>query len=232
MPRQLHELRERLLRAGVAPRHVRRYLVELSDHLADLIAEEQRNGLARPAAESAALARLGDTEHLAQAMIRQPQLRAWSARAPWAAFGLVPIAVLAAAYAAALTILWTGWNWFLPGMDSPFGHQTTGLAYYYFTAGRALYYTAPLLVGWTISIIAARQRISIWWPAPGFALLACIAATVRVYAARSPRGGANVGIGLGLHNGYASLVPALIVFCVIAAPWVAWRMSTAPRVGS
>ncbi len=32
----LHELRERLLRAGVAPRHVRRYLIELREHWADL----------------------------------------------------------------------------------------------------------------------------------------------------------------------------------------------------
>jgi len=31
------ELRERLLTAGIAPRHVRRYLAELSDHLDDLI---------------------------------------------------------------------------------------------------------------------------------------------------------------------------------------------------
>jgi hypothetical protein len=38
------ELRERLLRAGVAPRHVRRYLRELSEHLADLRAEEERAG--------------------------------------------------------------------------------------------------------------------------------------------------------------------------------------------
>ena len=38
----LRELRERLLRAGVAPRHVRRYLTELREHWADLTAEEGR----------------------------------------------------------------------------------------------------------------------------------------------------------------------------------------------
>ena len=31
-PTQFPELRERLLRAGIAPRHVRRYLTELTDH--------------------------------------------------------------------------------------------------------------------------------------------------------------------------------------------------------
>ena len=42
MPKHFHELRERLLNAGVAPRHVQRYLKELADHLADLRAEEVR----------------------------------------------------------------------------------------------------------------------------------------------------------------------------------------------
>ena len=44
MSKPFGELRERLLRAGVAPRHVRRYLNELDDHLADLRAEEERAG--------------------------------------------------------------------------------------------------------------------------------------------------------------------------------------------
>ncbi|MGC2619130.1 MAG: permease prefix domain 1-containing protein [Acidobacteriaceae bacterium] len=227
MPRQFPELRERLLRAGIAPRHVRRYLAELNDHCADLTAEEQRNGLSRAAAESAALARLGDTESLAHAMMSQPQLRAWSARAPWAALGIAPVLAVAALYAIALAILWTGWHWFLPNATTPFGHQTTGVAYYYFTAGRALYYTAPLLVGWGISVMAARQRIHPGWPAFGLALLAGIGATVGVYASRSTGGANHVAIGLGFHQWYAAMVPALIVFSFIAAPWVAWRLAGA-----
>src|SRR5436190_18436822 len=41
MAEPFHEVRERLLRAGGTPRHVRRYLTELADHLADLRAEEE-----------------------------------------------------------------------------------------------------------------------------------------------------------------------------------------------
>src|ERR1700730_5057535 len=63
MAKPFHELRERLLRAGVAPRHVRRYLAELADHLADLRAEEERAGALD--AERAALARLGGIDALA-----------------------------------------------------------------------------------------------------------------------------------------------------------------------
>jgi len=54
----LRELRERLLRAGVAPRHVRRYMTELHEHWSDLTAEEERAGRNRADAEAHALARL------------------------------------------------------------------------------------------------------------------------------------------------------------------------------
>ena len=86
MAKPFHELRERLLRAGIAPRHVRRYLTELSDHLADLRAEEERAGRSRADAESAALGRLGGMDTLAKAMIEQRQFRSWSVRAPWVVF--------------------------------------------------------------------------------------------------------------------------------------------------
>src|SRR5260370_12644022 len=90
-----HEFRERLLLAGVAPRHVRRYLRELRDHLADLTAEEERAGRSRAEAESAAMVRLGGMDDLAKAMIEQRQVQSWIARAPWAVFCLVPLLSLA-----------------------------------------------------------------------------------------------------------------------------------------
>src|SRR5436853_7404247 len=98
MAKPFHELRERLLRAGVAPRHVRRYLKELADHLTDLRAEEERAGRSRADAEAAALVRLGSMNDLAKAMIEQRQFQSWSARVPWAVFACAPIFVLAMAY--------------------------------------------------------------------------------------------------------------------------------------
>ena len=121
MARLLDELGERLLRAGVAPRHVRRYLRELGDHLADLRAEEEHAGKSRADAVSAALARLGEMEDLARAMMEQSHLQSWSARAPWAMCGLAPLFVLAAAWFVALFILWSGWQIFKPEATSPFG---------------------------------------------------------------------------------------------------------------
>ena len=45
MPQPRFErLSERLLHAGIAPRHVRRYVRELGDHFDDLVREETAGG--------------------------------------------------------------------------------------------------------------------------------------------------------------------------------------------
>src|ERR1700690_1731606 len=106
MPKSFSGLRERLLRAGVAPRHVRRYLAELADHLADLIEEEKRSGRSNADTESAAFARLGGMDALCDAMTERRQLKSWCARVPWAMFILAPTVALAGAYLAACLILW------------------------------------------------------------------------------------------------------------------------------
>jgi hypothetical protein len=153
MAKPFHELRESLLRAGVAPRHVRRYLSELTDHLADLATEEEHAGRSRTDAESAALIRLGGMDELAEAMIEQRQFQSWCARAPWATFGLAPLLVLAAAWFIALFILWSGWQTFMPWADTPFGtlprpHRIFDFANVYFQFDRAFYFGAPILIGW------------------------------------------------------------------------------------
>jgi len=51
---QFSELTERLLRAGVALRHVRRYVNELRDHFDDLLREEMGGGATRDDAMHAA----------------------------------------------------------------------------------------------------------------------------------------------------------------------------------
>jgi hypothetical protein len=56
-------LRDRLLTAGVSPRHVRRYTAELSDHITDLEAEARSAGHPQPG--ESALERLGRPDDLA-----------------------------------------------------------------------------------------------------------------------------------------------------------------------
>jgi hypothetical protein len=232
MPRLFDEIRERLLLAGVAPRHVRRYLSELGEHLDDLRAEEVRAGRSREDAESAALARLGGVEELSRAMIERREFQAWCARAPWATFGLAPLLVLAGAYLAACLILWSGWRIFLPGADSPFV-RIDGLTIVYFGIGRDLYSYSPVLIGWGLALVAIRQRVRAVWPAVGMAVMALIAGTAQVHAghpvAAGEAGRISMGLTLGssIQDALHCLLRALAVFAVAALPMVVWRLRRA-----
>lgn len=83
-------LRSLLLKGGVSPRRVRRLLEELRAHTSDLCAEQERDGLDKPAALQAAVRRLGTEESLAQQMLSRRELLTWSRRWPWAVYGIAP----------------------------------------------------------------------------------------------------------------------------------------------
>ena len=232
MPNPFHnlreDLRERLLRAGVAPRHVRRYLAELADHLADLRAEEERAGRSPAEAQSAALIRLGTMDDLTKAMVGQRQLQSWCVRAPWAMFGLAPLLFLAGVYLVALFILWSGWKIFLPGANMPFV-AIHGFAIFYFGVGRLLYFGAPILVGWGIALIAARQRLKAVRPTVGLVLIAWMGGTARVHADRTavPRGLGHISMNfftLGPSGQAISgeLLHALVIFTFTVLPYLIW----------
>ncbi|HTC43618.1 MAG TPA: hypothetical protein VK696_01080 [Steroidobacteraceae bacterium] len=92
-------LRERLLRAGIAPRRVHRYLAELREHLADLTERERASGLDPRQAGERAMSLLGGDAELAKAMIDKGCGRSLAARAPWAVFVMSPLFLLVAALA-------------------------------------------------------------------------------------------------------------------------------------
>lgn len=233
MSKLFSELRERLLAAGVAPRHVRRYLRELADHLADLTTEEQRAGRNDADAESAALLRLGTIDDLAKAMIVRREFKSWSARAPWAMFGLAPIGVLVIAWFGALLILWTGWKMFLPQADSPFGSDVGpvyGIENAYFQAGRLIYFGAPMFIGWGIGVMAARQRLKTLWPIVGAAVVGLIASAAQVRAGRTevPAGighiKMNFNFGSSAQDISSVLTHALLITSLAALPYFVWML--------
>jgi hypothetical protein len=229
MAKPFNELRERLLSGGVAPRHVRRYLAELADHLADLRTEEERAGRSRADAESAALLRLGGIDELASAMIEKRNLQSWSARAPWAIFGLGPLFFMALSYFIACFILWSGWRIFLPGTSTPFV-RIDGLAIIYFGIGRVLYFGAPIFAGWAIAFIAARQRFGAAWPMAGLVLIALIGPTARVHATHSAVSGGVGHVRMGfsvvptVQGVSQALIYALVIISLSVVPYLIWRL--------
>jgi hypothetical protein len=228
MAQPIAELRERLLRGGTAPRHVRRYLIELREHLADLKRDEERAGRSPADAESAALLRIGGTDGLAKAMIEQRQLQSWCVRAPWAMFGFAPVFLLGAAYLFACLILWSGWNVFLPGTDAPFV-RLHGLAILYFGIGRLIYFGAPIFIGWGIGLIAARQRYQAAWPAAGLALIALIGVAARVHTARPAIPGGVGHVSMDFALGPSSLLHASVILSATILPYLVWVSVTAAK---
>jgi hypothetical protein len=233
MSRPFPELRERLLRAGVAPRYVRRYLRELGDHLADLRAEEERAGRSPADAESAAFARLGGMDDLAKAVIERRQFQSWCARAPWAIYAVVPTLFLAAAWCVAGCMLWYGWKIFLPGASTPFIRIDGWREILYFNVGRLFYFGAPIFVGWGVALIAARQRSKCMWPAIGSILIALIGGMAQVHASGpvAPSGAGQVSIGFtpdyAIQAIPAGLAHASVLLALTILPYLIWRLKTA-----
>lgn len=163
------ELRERLLRAGIAPRHVRRYLAELRDHLDDLVREEIAGGATPNAAEEAAQARIGSDDALTAVMLARPGLRSVTARFPWVVFGFGPVLMLALVVVAAILIeggivLW--------GPEIP--RWSVDWASFSFDAlNWAVTYSAPLGIAALLVLVGVRQRSREAWIVTGAAIV-CI----------------------------------------------------------
>ena len=166
-------LSERLLRAGIAPRHVRRYVRELSDHFDDLVREEKEVGAAHELAETRALSRLGREDDLADAMLARPELKSLTWRFPWAVFGLGPVALLALSVVGGIFLeIWIinhtsfVWAWFHM-QPSP---ASARIATRVYTAYNTLVvFGGPLLFAWLLHWIGARQRMPSGWIIAGVA---------------------------------------------------------------
>lgn len=188
-----------------------RYGAEFAAHL------ETGAGGARSAFD---VVRSAVIEHLAptvDAAERSSGFRAWCVRTPWVLLGVAPGLSLAAAYFVACLILWLGWRMLLPGSSTPF-IPLHGIAVVYFGLGRALYFAAPVLVGWGLVLVAVRRRLSAAWLAFSLILLAWVASAIRVQARISPasEGGGDIGIGFFFRN--LAILPHAGVILLLTLP--------------
>jgi hypothetical protein len=176
MPHRFESLRERLLRAGVAPRHVQRYLRELHDHHEDAVRAELEKGAPLAAAREAAWARLGSEESLAQGMLTRPELRSRAARFPGLIFGLGPAFTWIAAPIALAAVLSL-----LPEATRPTRPEAVFIDAFHalcFVYTRVL----PVLLGSMALEAAARRRLRAFWPLIGAGAVDVLAGTVTVYS--------------------------------------------------
>jgi hypothetical protein len=190
-------LRESLLKGGVAPRHVRRYLAELSEHLDDLTEKQRAHGYEGEDASSRARALLGEDRELAAAMLEQKSLHSLPARAPWLIFGVLPpVAGIAAAFAliAPLALIARIFHMAAPGgIHAPGWFQT--LAFGLTNLGN--FALEPALAAGFV-FLASRQRISWLWPLLAIALLALMDLQFRAHFPPAGQRGGTLSIGGGI----------------------------------
>ena len=74
------------------PRHARRAVLELADHLDDLEAEARASGASEAGAKSIARDRIGEFGVIAERMLDCPELKAWPYRYPRLARLWLPVA--------------------------------------------------------------------------------------------------------------------------------------------
>jgi hypothetical protein len=140
----------------------------------------------------------------------------------------MPLAALGAIYLIACSVLWFGWRVFLPGTETPF-IPVNGFAAIYFGAGRFLYYAAPILVGWSVGLIAARQRSTARWPILAFAFAAFLGSVAQVHADGPvfASGAGSISMSLNLGDPFSSLRHSCILFAIAALPYLAWLVHKA-----
>jgi hypothetical protein len=194
---QFEALSETLLRGGIAPWHVRRYLIELSEHLHDLTTEQYTQGYNLDDAAIRARIRLGSDAELANAMLAHKQFRSWVARAPIAVFFLLPPAVTVAAAFATLTPLVVCAR--LTGLFGPGGIDAQNWFRIMVTIVVAFgnFVLAPALALGFVWI-GRRQRIRDFWPLLAVSMIVLLDLQFQArFPALGHRGG-EVGIGAGM----------------------------------
>jgi hypothetical protein len=233
MPALFENLRERLLRAGVAPRHATRYLTELSEHLEDLTAEERLAGRDHEAAQRSALVRLGDIDCLAKTMIDRKEFRSWSHRVPWAVYCFGPLAALIGVNFLLLFLLSSlidlygseaaDHSMVVPRWFSPVWATITNLTLF----------LPPLLFGAVISFLAIRQRVRPEWPVVGLVGVAVFCGLQSYHIEWSPisNGVTSIRVGWAFLPGHAISVGAavrlvlnLVLILTLFMLWKSWRL--------
>jgi hypothetical protein len=206
-------LSERLQRAGISPRRVRRLISELDAHFDDLVAEFRSTGLSQAESESRAATRLGTEDVLAQSIIARPELRSWSRRLPWLAFTVLPLLSLPLQFVLSMAAAVAVFDFSVHTLGMTASHP--GPVPWICEAMQAYaLWIAPMIAAAGGCYFAARYRASALWPVVGSILIACLGASTNAsfqWSRALPKGVISAGIGfrfpdIGLAVGFRVLL--------------------------
>jgi hypothetical protein len=233
MSKPFENVREQLLKAGIAAGPVSRYIVELREHLADLTARERANGLEAKDATAKARTLMGSDAQLAQAMIERGAPRALAVKAPWAVFGLLPVAAIFGVTWLIVIIMMrlTFSVRDLTPANMPGGYQALMAAVTVFTG----YVLGPLVAAGCIAV-ALRQRLSSAWVWAGLVLIALFSGFFAFHVSTGP-GDPYRAVALVFANHHVDVAATIAriaaragALFVLAA--IAWRMLKARQTAA
>jgi hypothetical protein len=212
-------LAERLLREGVAPRHVARLVLELRAHFEDLVAEARAGGLSLPESESRAAARLGTDEVLAASILARPELRSWARQRPWLAFVLLPLLFLSLQFVLAMAAAVGVFAFAVRVLGVSRLHPGSLPLICAAIQGYALW-LAPLIAAGAVCGYAARLRAPLLWPLLGGVLIALAGAMTNAgfdWSAAVPQGALSGGIGFPGRDPAMGLRLGVNLLAILAA---------------
>jgi hypothetical protein len=223
---RFNELREELLRAGVATPKIWRAVLEIESHFQQLVDEEVARGTPDQYARSEAHRLLGSNQTLVQHYAAQPEFRAWSRRWPGIWFTLVALAAYLALSISSLAILHT-----------IVGHMSGYLRHVYIApqvtyridlAARIVFlWLFPWFVAIAFGVLAYRRRVALHWPIAGIVAVSILASLVNVTVTLTggpTPGEYGAGIGLSAQSLPGQMTRAVIIASLVSVPlWLAMR---------
>jgi hypothetical protein len=226
-----NSLRERLLREGVAPKHVRRTIAELQDHHTDLFAEAFSRGCTLEEAGIEASVRLGDEDTLAAEIIARPELKSWAHRLPWVAYCVIPPVLFVAGFIGAFLLLGLSVQVDRYSFARHWGSPDTSRSLV--GAIRLVsMFGLPLFLAGACCFLAARRRAAVRWPVLGVIMMSIIGGASRLDACwpHGPDVPGAVCLGLSVPpfpNSAITIVRAVGLCFLTLGPLLWWRRRTA-----
>jgi hypothetical protein len=224
--RRFKDLRQELLRAGVAPRSARRAALEIESHFQQLTDEEIGRGASENDARIEAHRRLGANQELVLRYAARPELRAWSRRWPSLCFMIVPLltylAVAFATLVGMVSIVHRMGSYLHRIQVAPDVTREIDLA-----VRVVLLWCLPLCVAAAFTLLAGRRRVALRWPVMGIILVSALASLCTLVV--TVKGGAELGeirAGIGISPeslSEQSMHAALLVALSLVPLWTLRR---------